>query len=210
MQQHETETTFRRTPVAVHAIKTSRLGNASSPVASSQKRLTSSQALIGISETHRKLTFSPESPKANRIRRAAAQDKFVGLGGFQSGFASTPVKTKGKGKARETIPSTDDLFVPPAIPFSSPPSSPAQAPPHSQPVTAFGDVLMDNTMPFPSANMDRPPGLSSQPAWQLDPNAETREDAKAEDPPSDDIIEVVTPNWKDEVRKTLPDTGICD
>ena len=144
----------------------------------------------------------PDSPKAKRIRKLAPHEKFSGFAGFQSGFASTPVKSsKAKGKEREAYVVPDDLFVVPADP-PSPPSSPTRPPNRSQRVSALGDAPVADMIPFPSADLDRPPGLSGQPAQEPEPDVQVDEIAQPKGPAPEDSGGVDTPNWRDEVGST--------
>ncbi|KAH8074199.1 hypothetical protein BXZ70DRAFT_963846 [Cristinia sonorae] len=200
-RQHELETASRRTPLTSRISRMGRNVVSSSPIASSQMRqwnaIPSSQTAAD--NPARKLQFPPNSPKGQRTRVAnKSNGKPSGLPGFQSGFDSTPIRYKGKGKERETH--QDDVFIPPPTP-QSPPSSPHPA------VFAIGDVPMADAVLFPSVDLDRVPGLSSQPRWNQEPDVEMAEPAKEKGKEKDCAAEGLSapdpPDWKGELHHIL-------
>ncbi|KAH8079442.1 hypothetical protein BXZ70DRAFT_961002 [Cristinia sonorae] len=208
-RQHELETSSRRTPLTSRISRMGRNVVSSSPIASSQMRqwnaIPSSQTAAD--NPARKLQFPPNSPKGQRTRVANKPNgKPSGLPGFQSGFDSTPIRYKGKGKERETH--QDDVFIPPPTP-QSPPSSPTRHSDRHPAVSAIGDVPMVDAVPFPSADLDRVPGLSSQPQWNQESDVEMAEPVreKGKEKEKDCVAEGLStpdpPDWKGELHHIL-------
>ncbi|THH33203.1 hypothetical protein EUX98_g1012 [Antrodiella citrinella] len=199
-RQHEMEAAVRRTPLALRGSKINGQSTISSPTASSQMRQWNAGP-SAITQTPRKPRFAPDSPKAQRIRNVAAHEKFVGLPGFQSGFDSTPLKNKGKGKERARELPADDVFLRPAPVLVSPPSSPPRASADSR---GSGDVAMVDAVPFPSADLQKPPGLSIPPASNQNADVEMSDTEKTKGESIQESLTVVEPpDWKEELQHII-------
>ncbi|THH26710.1 hypothetical protein EUX98_g7475 [Antrodiella citrinella] len=199
-RQHEMEASVRTTPLALHGSEINRQSTISSPIASSQMRQWNAGP-SAITQTPRKSKFTPCSPKAQRIRNVAAHEKFVDLPGFQSGFDSTPLKNKGKGKERARELPADDVFLRPAPLLMPPPSSPPRAPADSR---GSGDVAIVDAVPFPSVDLQKPPGLSIPPASSQNADVEMSDTEKSKDESIQESLTVVKPpDWNKELQHII-------
>ncbi|TCD60942.1 hypothetical protein EIP91_009276 [Steccherinum ochraceum] len=197
-KQHELETNVRRTPVAHRAVLAARQGFTSSPIPSTQMKAWTSSSQV---ETPQKPKVALGSPKVKRNRKPE-YEQLAGLGGFQSGFDATPVKAKGKGKQREMNAITVDVFDPPPPPpmFTSPSSPRRQLEPSQGPAARI-DAPMEEAMPFPSADVSNPPGLSAAVDHTSSPEVDMMEEVKAkEEPPPEIIGGAEPPDWRHELQ----------